>query len=171
MDYINNKRAHEGQLEYQIFWVDYTEPTWEPVKTIQTDCPQLVYCFERNLLLLLQHLKDYAFGAFNTVRDVNAVTAELVATMHQECRQLRAACRTKDEQLQRAMQNRHQLGSFQCYICHKKYNRKDRVFGHFREHHVHGKNVSVVCGKCNKPLSNSYALRRHMLSQHKILHF
>lgn len=41
VDHIHNKRAMNGILEYEIYWYGYEEPTWEPQKIIQIDCPQL----------------------------------------------------------------------------------------------------------------------------------
>lgn len=171
MDHIQNKRAHNDRLEYQIYWFGYTEPTWEPAEIIQIDCPQLVFCYERSLLILLQLYRNYAENAHNHVLNVNEAAAQQVAVMYQQCRQLEADCRSKDERLQRAMKNRHLRGRFECYLCHKEYNRKDRMFGHIRERHLYGKKVSAVCGICKKPLSNSYALRRHMQTQHTVPNF
>ena len=98
-----------------MYWVGYNQPTWEPTRTIETDCPDLVYCYESSILTLLQYYKNDAVNA-------RAVAADHMNRVYQECRQLEAHCRSLDEKLQKAMQNRNLRANFECYLCKAGHN-------------------------------------------------
>lgn len=185
VEYIHNKRAINGFLEYEIYWFGHATPTWEPQNIIQIDIPEMMYVFERNMLDLLQLLKDYACGAQdqlldaknqardaqNEVRNMVEETARQIAIMHQRCRELEADCRSKDDQLRRVMGNRNECGRFECYLCHVQYNRKDRFYAHMRQKHVFGNKIAAICATCKKPFCNEFSLRRHITTKHTKLKF
>jgi len=46
---IRNVRTVDGKKEYEVKWVGYTAPTWEPAADIEVDAPALVQEYEKFL--------------------------------------------------------------------------------------------------------------------------
>lgn len=161
VDYIGDKRVTaSGLVQYKIFWQGHLEPTWEPTRIIEDDCPELASCYERNILALLNQLQAESVA-------IQRTAGQFMRRMYAECQELSAKCRSQDSKLAKMMKNKNMVADFECFLCKNKYGRRDRIVRHIRNNHVNGK-PRYECKICGRSYSCKSNLNRHKCAPQQV---